>query len=298
LAHRNDINKDFVLKCALVLSDLPVAYSVDNFTVANMQLIAARWSQIKQALEAGFNLVNSFGVDRTNLTSLNAVVPIIYYLMKHRDLKIGGSTPFDIKNAQAIRKWLAFALLAQLFGGNSDRMLQKTRNVLKAESNHSRDFPLAALASDLGFAPERLTGTIVNRVLRLSYGQPLTFLALTLLYDVTDWATRQHTQDHIFPRSFFNASSLRAAGVRPAENGRYYAASDSIGNLQLLLSAENMEKSNQPFDSWIKTRDPGFKRRHLIPEDPGLYTLQKFPGFVKAREKLITERLRQVFAVQ
>ena len=142
LPHRNDINKDFVLKCALVLSDLPVAYIVDNFTGANMQLIAAKWPQIKQALEAGFNLVNSFGVDRTNLTSLNAVVPIIYYLMRHRDLKIGGSTPFDIKNAQAIRKWLALALLAQLFGGNSDRMLQKTRNVLKAELAHSRDFPL------------------------------------------------------------------------------------------------------------------------------------------------------------
>ena len=135
LPHRNDINKDFVLKCALVLSDLPVAYIVDNFTVANMQLIAAKWPQIKQALEAGFNLVNSFGVDRTNLTSLNAVIPIIYYLMRHRDLKIGGSTPFDIKNAQAIRKWLALALLAQLFGGHSDSMLQKTRNVLKAESD-------------------------------------------------------------------------------------------------------------------------------------------------------------------
>ena len=298
LPHRNDINKDFVLKCALVLSDLPVAYIVDNFTVANMQLIAAKWPQIKQTLEVGFNLVNSFGVDRTNLTSLNAVIPIIYYLMRHRDLKIGGSTPFDMKNAQAIRKWLALALLAQLFGGHSDRILQKTRNVLKAESAHTRDFPLAALASDLGFAPERLTGTIVNRVLKLSYGQPLTFLALTLLYDVTDWATRQHTQDHIFPRSFFNEASLKKAGVRPAENGHYYAESNSIGNLQLLLSAENAEKSNQPFESWIKTRDPGFKRRHLIPEDPSLYTLQKFPSFVKAREKLIMERLRQEFAAQ
>jgi hypothetical protein len=117
-----------------------------------------------------------------------------------------------------------------------------------------------------------------------------------LLYDVTDWASRQHTQDHIFPRSLFNETSLKAVGVRPSENGRYYAASASIGNLELLLSAENMEKSNQPFESWIKTRDPEFKRRHLIPEDSSLYVLPKFPNFVKAREKLITERLRQVFS--
>jgi hypothetical protein len=56
-----------------------------------------------------------------------------------------------------------------------------------------------------------------------------------------------------------------------------------------------MEKSNRPFDAWIRTRDPGFKRRHLIPEDSSLYTLQMFPSFVKAREKLITDRLKQIF---
>jgi hypothetical protein len=295
LSHHNDINKDFVLKCALVLCDRPVAYTVDNFTVANMQIIAGKWPQIKQAIETGFDLVNSLGVDRTNLTSLNAVIPIIYYLMGHRDLKIGGSTPFDITNAQAMRKWLALALLAQLFGGHSDSMLQKTRSVIKAESAHSRDFPLTPIAAELGFAPERLTGVIVSHVLKQTYSRPLTFLALTLLYDETDWASRQHTQDHIFPRSLFSESGLKAAGIRPSENGRYSAASESIANLQLLLSAENMEKSNRPFDAWIRTRDPGFKRRHLIPEDTSLYTLQMFPSFVKAREKLITDRLKQIF---
>jgi hypothetical protein len=298
LAHRNDINKDFVLKCALVVCDRPVAYTVDNFTVSTMQLIAAKWPQIKQATETAFNLINSFGVDRTNLTSLNAVIPIIYYLMGHQNLKVGGSTPFDMRNAQAIRKWLALALMAQLFGGQSDATLQKTRNIIKTQSAHSADFPLPALAAELGFAPERLTGVIVNRVMRLSYGQPLTFFALTLLYDETDWANRQHTQDHIFPRSFFNEPNLKAAGVRPTENGRYYAAAESITNLQLLLSAENMAKSNQPFEEWIRTRDPGFKRRHLIPQDSSLYTLQKFSSFTKAREQLIVDRLKQVFSPQ
>src|SRR5262249_31107200 len=36
LSRRNDIDKDFVLKCALVSCDLPVAYRVEHFTGANM----------------------------------------------------------------------------------------------------------------------------------------------------------------------------------------------------------------------------------------------------------------------
>jgi hypothetical protein len=298
LSRRNDIDKDFVLKCALVLSDLPVAYKVDHFTSVNMQLIAAKWPQIKQAIEAGFNLVNSFGVDRTNLTSLNAVIPITYYLMRHPELKVGGSSPFDVTNAQVMRKWLALALLAKLFGAQSDSTLQKTRTVIRAEAARSRDFPLGPIAGELGFAPERLTGVIVNRVLKLVYGQHLTFLALTLLYDETDWASRQYTQDHIFPHSLFTESRLKAAGVHPSQHGRYTALSESLGNLQVLLGAENMEKSNQAFETWIGTRSPGFKRLHLIPEDASLYAVQRFPTFVKAREKLIMERLKQVFAAQ
>jgi hypothetical protein len=66
---------------------------------------------------------------------------------------------------------------------------------------------------------------------------------------------------------------------------------DRVGNLQLLLAQENLEKSNQDFQSWLKTRDASFRRRHLIPEDDGLLQFEEFEEFVLAREKLIRERL-------
>jgi hypothetical protein len=295
LARRNDIDKDFVLKCALVLCDLPVNFRVEQFTESNMGIIGARWGQIKRAIEVGFSLVNSFGIDRTNLTSTYAVIPAIYYLMRHPELRVSGTTPFDVNNAQAIRKWLAFALLARQFGSGPDTVLQKARAVIRAEASRSPDFPLGAIVSQLGFAPERLTGVITNRVQHLTYDQPLSFLALTLLYDETDWATKQYTQDHIFPRSIFTEARLSAANIRPTDHGRYIAMSESLSNLELLLGPENLEKSNQAFETWIGTRDAGFKQRHLIPTDSGLYTLQKFPAFIKAREKLILDRLKQVF---
>jgi hypothetical protein len=294
LIRRNHIDKDFVLKCALVLSDLPVAYSAQHFTASNMRLIAAKWDHIRQAIELGFTLVNSFGIDRTNLTSTNAIIPIVYYLMKQPQLTVGGTSVFDVANAKAIHTWLAVALLAQIFGAQSDTILATTRTVIQSEALHAPDFPLRTIAGELGFAPDRLPGVIVNRVQKLTYTSPLTFLALTLLYDDTDWT--KYSKDHIFPRSLFSEVQLSAAGIHSSQHSRYLALSESIGNLELLVSGENVTKSNQPFEAWIRSRDPGFKQKHLIPQDNNLYSLQRFLAFVRERETLIMDRLKATFA--
>lgn len=77
-----DINKDFVLKSSLVLSDLKdIAFKVDNFTKSNMQIIENKWPVIKKSLYASYVLLNSLGFSRENLSSNNAVIPIAYYLM-------------------------------------------------------------------------------------------------------------------------------------------------------------------------------------------------------------------------
>lgn len=294
LPGKSKIDKDFVLKCALVLCDLPVAYRVEHFTRDNMQLIARKWTPIKQAINAGFALVKSFGIDGKSLTSVNALIPAIYYLMKHPEMRIGGTTAFDATNARAIRKWLAFAMLAKVFGSQTDAVLSNARAIMMNEQ--SRDFPLADIANKLDYAPERLSGVIVNRTLKLSYGQPLTFLALTLLYDEVDWGNRRYSIDHIFPQSLFTTAHLTAAGIHQSQHSRYKSLSQSLGNLLLLITEENMEKSNREFAKWIETRAAGFKQRHHIPEDASLYTLQRFPEFIKAREAVITKYLNSVFA--
>jgi hypothetical protein len=69
-----------------------------------------------------------------------------------------------------------------------------------------------------------------------------------------------------------------------------------VGNLELLLAEENQEKSGQPFESWVTTRDDSFKNRHLIPDDPNLLRFERFADFVSAREKLIRARLTKLFA--
>ncbi len=75
LTRRNDFDKDFIMKSCLVLTDLPVAYKVQNFNNANLTTIRENWPAIRKAVERGVDLANSFGIDRDNLTSANAHDP-------------------------------------------------------------------------------------------------------------------------------------------------------------------------------------------------------------------------------
>ncbi len=61
------------------------------------------------------------------------------------------------------------------------------------------------------------------------------------------------------------------------------------------MSNENQEKSAKDFEKWLQTRDKSFRKRHLIPDDDRLLRFERFEDFIKAREKLITERLRALF---
>jgi len=50
-----------------------------------------------------------------------------------------------------------------------------------------------------------------------------------------------------------------------------------------------------PIDEWLASREPGFLRCHLIPDDPALWKFDRFPDFLKAREELIRGRLKSLF---
>ena len=71
---------------------------------------------------------------------------------------------------------------------------------------------------------------------------------------------------------------------------------DRIGNLQLLLDAENNEKRAKDFGQWLKTRDADFRKRHLIPDDSNLLTFDTFEQFLQEREKLIVAKLKGTIA--
>jgi hypothetical protein len=98
----NDFDKDFIMKTCLVVADLRVAYKVQNFNAQNLQKIRNRWEDIKSAVERTVNMVNFFGIDRDNLTSANALIPLIYYLSSRPGLTLRCCTPFEARNLDLV----------------------------------------------------------------------------------------------------------------------------------------------------------------------------------------------------
>lgn len=297
LTRRNDFDKDFVLKTSLVLCDLPVPYLVKNFNNRNLAHIRREWDGIKRTIRTGIDLVNSFGIDRDTLTSANAVIPILYFLHQRPSTSLRTGSTTDVRNASAVRRWLLMALLNNVFGGSSDKALTDTRRVL---SEHRTDqlFPAEAISAELARSGRLTTfnDQAIANLLALTYGGREAFLALTLLYDDNNWGTMSFHQDHIFPQSLFTPRSLESFGFDLDRQWQYRSLMNRIGNLQLLISHENEEKSDKDFGTWLATRDVSFKRRHLIPDDPSLYLFERFEQFIHAREQMIRERLAAIFA--
>jgi hypothetical protein len=293
---KNNIDKDFVMKSCLVLLDLDPGYTAVNFTNANLKVLEGNWKRIKASLDSTLRLVNRFGIDRETLTSVNALLPVAYYLHRIGRGSLDGSTPFEAANARRIHQWLLGSLLNGVFGGHSDRTIKNSRSILQDALKAGRDYPYNNLVRGLA-TRGRVTGFDENNidgVLDTGYGKRNCFLALSLLYDAQNWGSTQHHIDHIIPRSLANRAALMAMNLPETLIQRILDSVNRLGNLQLLLGRENLEKSNVPFTQWIQTRDSDFVARHLIPDKPVLWGVTMLPEFVAAREELIRERLRQL----
>lgn len=288
---RNDFDKDFIMKSCLVLTDLPVVYKVQNFNNSNLELIRNRWGDIKSAIRAGVSLVNSFGIDRENLTSVNALIPIIYFLYKNPNTSLLGSTPFDAKNADRIRRWLIMVLLKGAFGRAADGLLSSIRSKIHAVANPGADFPLDEVNAviDTTGMKTAFDDYAVEDILSKTYQGKQTFLALSLLYNDATWTQSSFHQDHIFASNLFKDSDGFSVPVE------WLSWKNRIGNLCLLKATENMGKQDMPVEEWLETRDQGFLKRHLIPEDRSLWALGQFPQFLEAREQLIGARYKALF---
>jgi len=293
---RNDLSKDFLMKASLVLSDLDVTYKVSNFTNSNLAIIEDNWAKIKKSLEMTLRLVNSLGIDKETLTSTNALMPIAYYL-HNVDEGLDGTTSFEARNAVLVQKFLLGSLLNGAFSGTSDQAISISRGLIKESLRSKADFPTADLVSGLARRGRLATfnDDNIHGLFEITYGKRNCFLALSLLYEGQRWGASGYHIDHIIPRSLANREKLMAMNLPKDRIVEILSSVDRLGNLQLLLGRENLEKSDTPFNHWIISRDAAFAERHMIPADQSLWTVEMLPEFVREREKAIKERIKAQF---
>ena len=183
-----------------------------------------------------------------------------------------------------------------VFGGSSDQTIGTARFIIQNSLKASQDFPYGALSQGLA-SRGRVTDFDDNNIegiLETQYGKRTCFLSLSLLYDTHNWGSTQHHIDHIIPRSLADRKTLMGMNLSETLIQRVLDSVNRLGNLQLLLGRENLEKSNIPFGQWIQTRDREFLDRHLIPNKPELWDVTALVKFVEAREELIRQRSRRL----
>ncbi len=285
--------KDFVLKSSLYLTeDLPIQYKVKNFTKPNLLKIEDNWDNIKTYLDSTINLVSKYGFTSKNITAPITLLPIAFFIMKsgNKDF-FKSSEKEDVKNQIMIRRWLISAFLKNAFGSSSDTKLKNVRDVF-IKNDTKNGFPLNDINGVLEIE-DKFRDTEISEMLNYNYQTRYSFLILSLLYPNRDWKDTIFHEDHIFPKSSFHLSILKKRGYSKEKIEYYLKHYNTILNLQLLADSENLGKNATPFDEWIKTRDEGFKSRHLIPEMED-YDLDYFQDFIEQRKTKLTEVFQRI----
>ncbi len=295
-----NFGKDFVLKACLYLSEtknskgqslgLPIQYKVKNFTRDNLRIIEENWEGIKEALSTTVRLISRYGFHKKNIVAPLVLLPIAFYLKKRG--KSSFDTSSNVKDAEAqvaIRKWFVFSIIKNAFGGSSDTILTRLRELL-VPCGPTTPFPSDNLYRSLGIEPQ-LSAAEIEHILEYAHQGRYTNLALSLLYPDRDWKDAVFHEDHIFPKTEFQKRALKKRGYDENKINTYMSSYNILSNLQLLTNAENLSKNKTPFDEWIQTRDAAFRKRHLIP-NLSSYGFDFFEEFSKKRTELIVKTLK------
>ena len=246
-------NKDFVLKSCLVLADFnDIKFKVDNFTKENMVAIEKNWDNISESVKKAIELLAKYGYNRDNLISLNAVIPIAYFIQKNNfnDSILHSSAREN--DRRAIKEWLARVLLKGTFGGTPDAIYPVMRNLVN--ENLGR-FPIKEVIDYYRGKRKSIsfTNDDIENILNYDYGSARTYCALTLLYPALNYSFKYH-QDHIHPKSFFIKRNLQNRGI--VDPDLFILKYNKLPNLQLLQTNLNLEKNSKEFKDWLSSVYP------------------------------------------
>ena len=302
------ISKDFILKTYLYLYSNDIRFKVTNFTAENAKNFEENWEGIRDAVKNTFKLIRSFGYTDFTLTSKNVIIPIIYYLY-HKGIHSDIRTKVQFKEERArIQKWLHVMTLKRVFGSQSDGTLSQIRKAFSDDvslgeklKRHITQFPSKeinnSIKRDLSVGDDFLDG-----LLKTQKDDRYAFSILALLYPNLDYRNNDFHKDHLHPISRFTKDIIQQIRTPETEDEREFSCSsvwyNSIVNLQLLDSNENMSKNDKDLSEWILSSTNDLNREQflskcLIPLNVNL-DLMNFKKFALTRQEALRNQLREL----
>ncbi|MBE6422797.1 DUF262 domain-containing protein [Succinivibrio dextrinosolvens] len=293
------ISKYFILKIILFLFHKSVKSSIDSFSKEFCENIEKKWEKIRNCIYESINLLRAFGFYESNLTSYNAVLPIIYYIY-HRDIYDDFANVISYKEERKqIKTWLITVLLRRAFGGSSDSTLQSARLAFEPDienniyiSNSIKEFPVKAINSNISKDLDEVNDEFLSSILNTQKDHKNCFSILSLLYPNLDYKNNNFHKDHLHPDSCYKDLS------EEIKKKIKYEQYNSIVNLQMLDGNENESKKDKSLKEWVEEclkeapDRQAFFKNHIIP-DINL-ELDNYEEFYNTRKSLLMNKLRDL----
>lgn len=276
-------SNDFVLKTILVIyanSQEQVRYKTKNFKSEVISKLKENWDEIEKAIQLCTDFLNEIYLtsDKT-ISSYNALIPIIYWIYKSEKKGFGAEqnciSDYEINK---IRTWLTKALLSGIFGGQSDTILYKCKEVIS--SSQSNSFPGVEIESKINSETKKSMRLDEEFLDKISYNSRDSHFVLSIIYKGNINFTPKMKgnipeQDHIFSQGELKSANISDEKI------------NSIYNIRLIGSSENKIKSDTPYAEWIKSigENKDELKKHLIPE--GNWTSSDYNNFLLKRKEMI-----------
>lgn len=296
------ISVDYIIKAFLFLFHKSVKSQISSFTKDFCQKIEIQWEKVRNSIYSLFDFLAAIGLDGNTLTSVNATMPILYYIY-HRDIYENFKDKIEFRADRiVIKKWLLTVLLRRAYGVSSDAALTKTRSAFtssiekleggeKVENYIEGDlqsFPSQGILTKLGLGS--IDEETVSQFLSIQKDNRYCFAILALLYPNLDYKNNNFHKDHLHPVASYAQLSDE---IKEKYSFEVY---NSILNLQMLDANENESKNDKPLKKWVDSYNfaEGQKKQfldaHVIPDVD--LELENFEEFIERRRTLLTNKLR------
>jgi len=286
--NRFAFNNDFIMRTCLYLLDFSIALKLKSFKKKNIETVKKNWENISKAIEDTVDLLVEFGFCSENITSYNAIIPIIYFAFKEGNIK---------SSKDELRKYFIIAQLKKLFGAASNSTLEHTRkNLRQSDDDRSLTSKIFTLSQ---FNKIKLTGDRnfsfgredLENVFEENEKNAYTFMMLSLLQPELKLGQIEFHQDHMHPFSAFNKTNLEKLGVNATDIENWQRNRNKLTNLQLLEGRENISKKATSPKDWLKQNKPKYFPKNVSDN------IENFNLFAKERKKLMWNKACEIFGL-
>ncbi len=289
--HGFAFTRDFVLKTCLTLLGQGARYEVEKFRKAGVrEEIEAKWDDIATAVKDVLDFIRGKTFIRCDkaLPSYLVLIPLVYLRYHFADAW---------RKAKDVDSYLLRSSLTGAFGGTPDQLIDDLVKRIDEIKKFDLDEVLGVIR-----AKNRSLELTEGRFWEMGYGSDTIHLLFNLWYRdfnyTPAYAGNFPQVDHVFPKSLLLKFKKQNPSTGAWNLTRYKEAErNQLANCMLLTAAENGAggKGDTPPEVWFPTamaKDPDYLAKHLIPDDPALWKLDRFEDFISARKELIRKNFK------